>query len=170
MEKVSYLGGRRHIYLFEWVRDRDFFWSEMAYRMKGNRSAFAWKYYAALLAEPLKMMVTEYGHEGLVPVPGTNSYSVHAKLFANELSALTGLPVLDLLTKKSGLEQKKKSAVDRKADIMIERKTGWSEYFTKLVLIDDIVTTGESVLQSDRALANGDENLIVSLFYRPKRR
>jgi predicted amidophosphoribosyltransferase len=165
----SHFTADQHIYLLDWPQCESKVLSEMIYRMKSDKSAAAWAFYAAMVYDVLKLQVNLARFTMLVPVPSAKQTSVHAKIFAEELGRLTGLPVCDLLSKKSFAgEQKKKSAADRKTSQSIELKRPHTEHFTSALFVDDLLTTGQSFLQSQKALKADNGSAIVTLFYRPK--
>ncbi len=176
-EWQSHLAGFGHYYLLEWNKGESAELSQMVYRLKSDNSRQAWAFYAGLFYKMLKNNVDFKNYQALIPIPSAKQSSTHAKIFAQELSALSNLPVLDVLSKNTPsaeqtseqpAEQKALSAKQRKEKVYIELKGSLSEDITKFIFVDDILTTGESFLQSNRAVNRGSENLILSLFYRPK--
>lgn len=167
-QKESHLG-LRHNYLLEWNKGESDVLSQMVYRLKSDNALPAWQFYAKFFYKKIKKKINFKQFHALIPVPSINPRSVHAMFFAQQLSLLTGLPVKDVLIKKSDYtEQKALSAHQRKTISTIEVKEELNEHFTKCIFIDDIVTTGESFLQSNKALNGGSDSLILSLFYRTK--
>lgn len=139
----------------------------MVYRLKSDNSEAAWYFYANLLLENTNIKFQNY--KALIPIPSAKKNSVHANLFAKEISRITGLPVLDILSKKTGaIEQKRRSAFDRENEVTISLKTQQVELFTKYIFVDDILTTGQSFLQSNRVVNDSNQNIIITLFYRAK--
>ncbi len=106
---------------------------------------------------------------GFVPIPGSTPASVHSTIFAEALSAISGLPVFDLLARKTDSKaQKQGSVTDRRKQNFVQRQRIQTELFTKLIFVDDVLTTGESFLQSNKAVNGQNENIILTLFYRAK--
>ena len=166
---------RDHLYLFEWSKGESDQLSQLVYRLKSNNSVQALQFYAVLLAEKIKKNTEFTTYKGLVPIPSANKKSVHAFILASELSRHLQLPLLDVLQKDQTKDQKTKSLRERQEDSVIGLKFRFSEEFTvtvkpqqKYIFVDDVLTTGESFIQSSRVLGNHDRNVIVSLFYRPK--
>lgn len=163
----SHLKNSLHFYLLDWHKTESFFLDQMVYRLKSDNSPAAWSIYSALLLQ--KIDINFQNFKGLIPIPGSKPGSVHSLLFARELSALTGLPVLNMLIKKSeASEQKKGTFFERKNQNIIKLDTHQVEHFTKYIFVDDVLTTGQSFLQSNRAINAKRENIILTLFYRPK--
>lgn len=105
----------------------------------------------------------------IIPIPGSSKSSVHSHLFAQALSQICDIPVQDILQKQAGLqEQKSLSAVERKQQNPFSLKQNQLEDFTNCMLVDDILTTGTSFLQSNKLLIAPENNVVISLFYRPK--
>lgn len=106
---------------------------------------------------------------GFVPIPGSTPASVHSTVFAEALSAICGLPVFDIISRKTNSKaQKQGSIADRRTQNFEQRPIPQAEFFTKLIFVDDVLTTGESFLQSNAAVNGHNENIILTLFYRAK--
>lgn len=167
----SHLVDFEHHYLLCWNKNESDALSQMIYRLKSNNSKQAWCFYAKVFYK--NICVYENfdfkKYQALVPIPSAKQNSIHSRLFANELSYLTGLPVHDILVKDAGSqEQKSLSAEQRKLGEHIRLKNPQIEYFTNCIFVDDIVTTGGSFLQCNSSIRGGSGNPIFSLFYRPK--
>jgi predicted amidophosphoribosyltransferase len=167
-ECESHLGDI-HFYLMNWLKTDPDFLTDMAYRLKSDNSKPAWQFYSQLFYEKHKDEIEFKKYSAIVPIPSSNESSVHAMIFAKNISNLSGAPVIDVLYKKAqSSDQKTLSAEQRKRAQTIERKSQLNEQFTNCLFVDDILTTGESFLQSKKALNASGESLILSLFYRPK--
>ncbi|AGH96744.1 ComF family protein [Pseudobdellovibrio exovorus] len=160
----------RHYYLFAWNPQESDLLSEMIYRLKGNRAWPAWEYYGKLLYYYVSDYLDWGEFQALVPLAGSKPSSVHAQILATVLSKHSGLPVWDVLQKRTLQQQKKLSAVDRKHQSQIGLKGQLPEHFTKLIFVDDVLTTGQSYEQSRKALNANSEDVILTLFYRSRRR
>ncbi len=161
--------GDKHFYLMDWFKTDSDFLTEMVYRLKSDNSKPAWQFYSQLLYEKHKDEIDFKNYSAIVPIPSSKESSVHAMIFAKNISNLSGVPAIDVLYKKAqSTDQKSLSAEQRKCTQTIERKSHLNEQFTNCLFIDDILTTGESFLQSKKALNPAGESLILSLFYRPK--
>lgn len=154
----------KHLYLIEWVPDESDVISHMVYQMKSNKCIFAWRYYARQFAQQ-----SLEGYEVIVPLPGSKPSSVHSKIFAKFLSEEMKIPVLDCLIQDSAtevLEQKqqtKKQRLAPKKDLLVK---GDFVQFTKILFVDDILTTGQTFKRSKKALKQKGESMILTLFYR----
>lgn len=166
LKNASSISG--HHYLVAWPRGESNLLSQMVYRLKDGRSAAALSFYVQMLYEKLKNEISWSQYRAIVPIAGSRATSIHARLLAEELSALCGLPVWDLLQKSSAFEQKKLSLSERRQRMKVTVKAPLPEHFTKLIFVDDILTTGSSFKQSRIALNANEENLILTLFYRPR--
>ena len=164
---ISHLGISKHCYLLEWNKNESLAIDQMVYRMKSNNSRAAWRFYARLLLQVTEINLQNF--DGFVPVPGSSRASVHSTIFAEALSAVSGLPVLDLVIRKTDAKAQKLGSIrDRKIQNFEPRQQAKTELFTKLIFVDDVLTTGESFLQSNMAVNGGKENIILTLFYRAK--
>ena len=163
----SHLGSSKHFYLLDWNKDESVIMDQMVYRMKSDNSVPAWRHYARLLLQLSEINLQNY--DGFVPIPGSSIASLHSTIFADSLSVISGLPVLDLVAKKADAKAQKQGSIqDRKTQNFEVRKGAKTELFTKLIFVDDVLTTGESFLQSNRAVNGHNENIILTLFYRPR--
>ena len=167
LPSASHLGGSKHFYLLNWNKDESKVMDQMVYRMKSDNSVAAWRFYARILLQTSAINLQSY--RGLVPIPGSKMSSVHARIFAEALSAVAGLPVYDLVAKKSDAKaQKQGGLLQRKTQNFVPHQHNQTELFTKLIFVDDVLTTGESFLQSNKAVNGHNENIILTLFYRAK--
>lgn len=159
----------QHYYFFDWHQGEKSTFSELVYRMKSNRSQQAWSFYAEIFFVRAQGQINFRDYAGLVPLPSANKASVHAVLFAQFLSQLTGLKVLNVLSKKSFIgEQKSLNKLERKTEQIALAEGAKAEHFTRYIFVDDILTTGQSFLQSKKALNADNSSLILTLFYRTK--
>lgn len=163
----SHLAEFQHYYLLDWNKNESRVLSQMVYRLKSDNSLPAWSFYSKLLIEKMNINFQEYA--GLVPIPGSKPSSMHSLILARALSSTSGLPVFDILfKKKTAIEQKRMSAFERKNEDTISLKKQQPEHFTKCIFVDDILTTGQSFLQSSRAVNGLNENIVITLFYRSR--
>lgn len=157
----------QHIYLLKWNKNESDGLSQIVYRLKSDQATSAWRYYAELICKKRKIDFKKY--EALIPIPGSKSTSVHALIFAQEISKISGLPVWNSLCKKpQNGAQKKRNARERALNLGIVSNSDSHEQFTNCLFVDDVVTTGQTYLQSRKALKLTDSSPILSLFYRTK--
>lgn len=156
----------QHLYLINWNND-DYLVKELAYRLKSGLSKSAIKYYTELLFKKIQNQINFLEFKFIVPIPGSKPDSIHAKLIANELSILTGLPVLDILVKKEHQKvQKTKSLAERKLVQFTVVKSAHFELFTPVIFVDDVLASGESFIEAKRAIQSANLSMILTLFYR----
>ncbi|MBY0553339.1 hypothetical protein K2P97_02340 [bacterium] len=160
---------QNHHYLFEWRKSENNILSQLVYRLKSDNSVRAWYFYADLMFKKLNAETDFKNFEAIVPVPGSNKNSVHSYIFAQALSQISSIPVLDILQKDTGSKQQKRlNAIERKLNNPFSLKQTQLEEFTNCLLVDDILTTGTSFQQSNGLLIAPENNTVASLFYRPK--
>ena len=161
------MAGSKHFYLLDWNKNESLAIDQMVYRMKSDNSRAAWQFYARIFLQMIETNLKNFS--GFVPIPGSTAASVHSTVFAEALSAISGLPVFDLLSRKTDSKaQKQGSITDRRTQNFEQRPRPQAELFTKLIFVDDVLTTGESFLQSNKAVNGHNENIILTLFYRAK--
>lgn len=167
MPSASHLGGSKHLYLLNWNKDESPVIDQMVYRMKSDNSRAAWRFYARIFLQLSGTNLQNF--DGLVPIPGSTSASTHSRIFAEALSSFSGLPVFDVVVKRANAKAQKQGGIqERKTQNFASHPLRKAELFTKLIFVDDVLTTGESFLQSNLAVNGHKENIILTLFYRPK--
>lgn len=160
---------QQHFYLIEWTKGESAVLSQMVYSLKSDNAVPALRFYAKLFLKKIKNEIHKEQFDAIIPIPGSNKKSVHSLILAEEVSKILGIPIKDVLIKsKEHYQQKKMTAEERKLNRNIILKNEQNEHFTKCLLIDDIVTTGESFFQACSALNSKQNNVILSLFYRPR--
>jgi predicted amidophosphoribosyltransferase len=165
----------KHAFLIDWVPGQSDLISEMVYRFKSDKAAMAWSYYSELFAYQFSELIDVSKFDAFVPLPGSSEDSVHATLFAKNLSQIFGLPVLNCLSKpRLGESQKVKTAKERN-DQSTRTPIEKLEQFTyddvanlKLIYVDDIMTTGATFKRSREALQSKNHSVLATLFFRPK--
>lgn len=163
----QHIFSRRHIFLINWLRGESDELNQLVYRLKGTNSVSAVEYYSVLLAQKLRMQFKPDPDYAIVPIPSAQSASKHAHIMAEKISKYLNLKLCDVL-QKQGVEQKHLKAEQRKLNSPFSLKTSCSVEFTKFIFIDDVVTTGQSFKHCSEALGNNKQNIMASLFYRPK--
>lgn len=169
-----------HIYLIEWHPQRAKLFDQLVYRLKSNNAVAALMFYADLLADLVQSTVKTTQFEALVPIAGSKSSSVHAHLLAQRLALHFGLPVLDVLIKQPAqTAQKHMTAQERREQNLFSLKEKPYVEFTKtrlisptrplrFLLVDDVLTTGLSFQHCESVLTGSEQNMIATLFYRPR--
>jgi len=167
---------RTQYYLIPWKQDSEQnseLLQRLVYRLKNNQSPAAWKFYAQLTIRLLPSRGLEFDrYRLLVPLAGRNDFG-HAHHYAYELGRLLNKPVLDLLKSTGQKQQKLKSRAERK-EVRFQLASRQAVHFTKILFIDDLLTTGESYRQarqlftgpSDNTPADDSGQSILTLFYR----
>jgi predicted amidophosphoribosyltransferase len=169
--RSSGYSGLRHFFLFEWGEEeaQARVLAELIYRLKSDRGRRAWEYYAEFIVKKSRSRVNWSEYSAVIPVPGSKPASVHSRIFAECLAGQTGLPLRDLLYKTPGAQsQKTLSAAQRHALKSFGLKSGHTEHFTKYILVDDVLTTGESAHQCHKALGGAPGAAVLTLLFRAK--
>lgn len=104
----------------------------------------------------------------VVPAPGVKRND-HAFALASALSEWTGLPLEDGLMRVNPERQKSKARTDRWR-LRFESKVNFTTTNKHFILVDDVVTTGATVLAAKEALAGGTLCAVYSLCWREKLR
>jgi predicted amidophosphoribosyltransferase len=91
----------------------------------------------------------------LIPVPSKTKKEDHAFWFCRELSTLTGIPMLKALAYPPNAKSQKRKSRRERRQIRFDLAENISFEGLKVshvILVDDIVTTGETALAARRAL------------------
>lgn len=154
--------------LFRWQRDKNRILNRLSLALKGPLQEPAWNYYGErFLAEWQK---TDFPgtSAAFVPCPTTTGIKDHAYLFAQALSQLTGLPLVEALKRTDVKEQKRMSRVQRQDNIgtkfILNRDI--SEKFSHIYFVDDIITTGTTVQAAEIHLKKFGHVKAISLIIR----
>ena len=94
----------------------------------------------------------------------------HARLLAKRIAELLGLPCLSLLSHKGGTqEQKLLSAAKRRrnafASFELRSKAVKEIHDRKLIIVDDVITTGSSMFACTKHLRNAGATFVISLTF-----
>lgn len=164
----------RHFYLFDWVPGESDLLSSMVYQLKSDRCVRALRFYAkVLILEVLSFHFEDYNC--VLPLPGSKKSSSHSYTVADQISQVCGLPIVKVLQKMNLETQQKKLSLQQRK--LVEIKVGAlkrRELFTTLktdklnpIYVDDILTTGNTLKASIKALAVNQNPCVLTLFYRP---
>lgn len=176
LKKHSFASGNVAYSIFDWNPGESDLLSEMVYRFKSDRSILAWRHYSelAIKAFSYEMDPTEFSY--VVPIPGSKKTSVHAGVFAAIVSEIIKKPVLDILIKPKSDDQNKEQKLKSKAERSLnqfrlrEEFTQNFDYLDitnkRILLVDDIITTGNSYNQCLQVIGTSKPSALLTLFYR----
>ncbi|MBC7465476.1 MAG: hypothetical protein H7256_05740 [Bdellovibrio sp.] len=160
-------------FLLNWIPFESDMLSEMVYRMKSDKCFGAWMYYAEKAADELAENLNIEQIDYIIPIPGSKKTSVHSHIFAQLLGRALRKPILDILVKTQTIgEQKRKNKTER-----LNKTIRLHEQFTRnlnllglarshVLVVDDILTTGSSFIQSVEALGPVRKATLLTLFHR----
>lgn len=160
-------------YLMNWIPFESDMLSETVYRMKSDKCFRAWVYYAEKAADELAENLNIEQIDYIIPIPGSKNTSVHSHIFAQILGRTLRKPILNILVKTQMLtEQKRKNKTER-----LNKTIRLHEQFTSnlkllglarshVLVVDDILTTGSSFIQSVDALGAVKKATLLTLFHR----
>jgi predicted amidophosphoribosyltransferase len=153
------------IYLLTWNQKNNELISRLIHSMKGTQGKSEWIFWAQFLS-------FEAGAEGdaiLIPAPSSQlNLSDHAFLFAESLSQITGLELKRGLIKEPQQSQKKLNKNER-SKIKLQSNLEFSEAEIterSYIFIDDVCTTGATILAAHEALGKPDNFKAIVLVYR----
>lgn len=146
-------------YLVNWIPGESDFLSRYIHLLKGDCQDLEWHFVAKAA---LDLGIGDWFCETkakllfLVPIPGRPGRG-HAKLFANAISALTGIAVLDCLIPEVRADsQKDLSREERARTQFVVNTSSTTVNFTntnlRLIIIDDVLTTASTVKAAIKSL------------------
>lgn len=153
--------------------------SEWVYLLKNKVSQPRWDWVAENLSSNPKIQELKLNQNSiLIPIPGHRK-SYHTQNFCKALSRVFGCAVIENTFSFLHLErQQKRLGLQERGDIKLilnEEITGLLQYAERLVLVDDIVTTGATLKSAVQTLYKAGINhgtlqnkdiSAVTLFYR----
>ena len=167
-------------FVFRWGAVNEKVCSEIIYRIKKSRSRGAVKFYSKILYSKLLLDNHFEDVDVIVPVPGSSEDSSHAESIATEIGLSANIPVEKWIVRKVGarhdVRQKNLKVQDRKnrnlytlceAFEKISRPAG--DKVGRVLLIDDVITTGETINECSRLLQPYFSVKAAALFYREKK-
>lgn len=166
--KLTHLPHDEHHYLFNWQKTDPNYVSQLVYRLKGNQSPAAWKYFAKIFFEENKNRINFTEFDVLIPVPSARRGRDHAIIFSNELARLCGLAAVSALEKRSASQQKNLSSKQRMKHSSVSVKKTAFEQITRCLFVDDVLTTGQTYQNCKSSLPKLTKCAVISLFYRPR--
>lgn len=160
-----------HLYLFDWVPGESDLLSNMVYQLKSGRCDRALCFYARLLAVEIK----KNNFDAVVPLPGSTWQSTHSHVLAKEIARALELAYVDLFRKKGKVvAQKEKTLKQRQNTSIVVKSLEPLEHITtdgqiksRLIYVDDILTTGNTFKLAQTALGNDCSACVLTVFYRP---
>jgi len=134
--------------LFDWFPDQDRKISKLMITLKGGRPASAFDFYAQAFVA--KMPLADLPSNAVfLPCPNSKGRN-HALIWANSLSKLLGIPVIQALESMPGSSsQKHKSRSERQKIEFIKKAILRHKH---VIFIDDIITTGATATAAKKAL------------------
>jgi predicted amidophosphoribosyltransferase len=166
-------------YLFDWGNKNQKMCSEIIYRIKNSRCRPTISFYAKILYSKLSMEGFIQNISAIVPVPGSTEKSNLAETIAGEIGILSNIPIEKWIARRSpeasqntqkslNLEQRK----NRNRFVLncpIEKiSKNPSETKSHVMLVDDVITTGETINECSRLLERHFSVKASAFFYREK--
>lgn len=154
-----------HRFLISWNPGESDLISNYVYALKGVKAKEAWRYYA----KDLLNYKDQFKYDFVTPIPSGHLLSKHAKFFGQAVSHFLNIPYLEILEKDSQIKDQKKLSITERQQTQIKQ----CEQFTitdlenkRILLVDDILTTGSSFKAAKRAIGPAKEVDLLTLFYR----
>lgn len=168
IEFRSEVRGVSTVSLFQWRRDQNRILNRLALSLKGSRQKKAWDYFGERLLERWLKVERVAKSAVFVPCPSHNGEPDHAFWLAYSLSKRTGLPLRSCLERTDAKEQKRLSLSERQRQSVskFRLKSDMSEKFSYVYFVDDIITTGSTVLAAQNVLKKVGHVKGISLLIR----
>lgn len=154
--------------LLRWQRDRNRILNRLSIGLKGQWQEKAWNYYGERFLEEWLKSDFPGVSAVLVPCPAVKGTKDHAYLFAEALSRLTGIPLLNALERVDVKEQKRMSREQRLGQVRNKfvLRPQIDEKFSQVYFVDDIITTGTTVQAAQILLQKLGRVKAISLIIR----
>ena len=144
---------RTHSFI-NWIPHESDSISELVYLLKSKASSKAWRQIVRKLENKICEVIDPTESVILVPIPGSTT-SYHTQYFTESIQHLTGCTSKNLLKhSKAYGPQKTKSLQERKTAQfeIFEEFTSELRGVERIILIDDIKTTGSTILGATEAI------------------
>lgn len=153
-------------YFYLWCPNNDKLIRQLVYALKGNWSNSA---YRSVLSTPTELNSLVARLKGYVIVPSPPPIGVerdHATGLGHYLAGIVGLPIAHALLRETNESQKKLNLSQRRIKKMKAIKG--QKALPKVLLVDDVVTSGSTVEAAYEALGQPPRFEVIALAYRAK--
>ena len=159
--------------LFSWERDQNRILNKLMLALKGTKKKTAWKYFARIMAHELTPFFKAKEKIVVVPCPNFSESEDHAGLFAKYLAENLNYELKKTLKVNLAGESKELNKKQRiqllngkyaKNHECIEKITDKQD--TKVLFVDDVITTGATLLAAHEFHKEFKGFVAVSLAFR----
>lgn len=179
--RIDFTCSENHYYLIDWPAYESDTLSRLVYHLKSNHCSLALHFYTELLSSYLKTIDKVRICDYIIPLPGSQASSIHSHIIAKHISDLLKIPYLDVLVKEIPLfdselnlerAQKNRNKLQRenltniKYQKNVDPKTIDLLKKKKILYVDDILTTGNTVNAAFKLLEQDGLPLVTTLFFR----
>lgn len=160
--------------LFSWEQDKNLILNKLILNLKGAKQQKAYSYFGKIISKRLSKEFSQNNKVLICPCPSWGENKDHAYFLAQEISMNMGFdmvkPLLNGIKKQ---ESKQLSKVERIKNIE-ERFIINDDFFEKftqanhttIVFVDDVITTGATLLAASKKLKDFKQKIGVSLAFR----
>lgn len=159
--------------LFRWEKDRNKILNKLILNLKGPQQRQSWKYFADMIAEKLREFQELKNNIIITYCPNYQDTWDHAGWFSYYLSKKMGVERLQTLKIKTNNESKTMNKSERialkeekfeKIESVFEKITDIEN--TQVLFVDDVITTGATLLAASEKHKDFKEFIGLSLAFR----
>jgi predicted amidophosphoribosyltransferase len=166
--------GKIFLSLFSWEQDQNLILNQLIMNLKGSKQERAYKYYGKIIATKLSAVISKADNWLICPCPSWNYQKDHAYYLAKALSEELGIslafPLSNGIRKTESKELSKSERLNNVSERFIinngffEKFTGANE--THILFVDDVITTGATLLAASEKLKDFKQIIGISLAFR----
>lgn len=165
---------KKFLSLFSWEQDQNLILNKLIMNLKGSKQERAYKYYGKLIAARLRTILPIDDRLLICPCPSWSYQKDHAyylaKALSDELGVSLGFPLLNGIKKAESKELSKSERLRNVGERFIINENFFEKFTkaneTQILFVDDVITTGATLLAASEKLKDFKQIIGISLAFR----